>query len=122
MGRAQNIRKKWACCKPTDAAGIAWRQRLGSEVADGPFWHDRSVESLITAAMTNDSTPFLLLARRNVVQHKLIPELGDTSGSARDFLTQCILLPLHGYIPAQENDRNLHECWVTAGSEGLGSG
>lgn len=70
--------------------------------------------------MTNDSTTFRNLARREVVQHKLIPELGDTSGSARDSLTKCILHPLHGYIPAQENDRSPHEFWVTAGSEGQG--
>ena len=35
----------------------------------GHFWHDLSVETLITPAMTNDNTACRMMARWNVVQH-----------------------------------------------------
>jgi hypothetical protein len=44
-------------------------------VAGGHFWHDWSVETLITPAMTNVSIACRTMDRWNVVQHELIPEL-----------------------------------------------
>lgn len=50
---------------------------MRTEVAGGHFWHDRSVETEITPAMTNDSTKptvaYKFMDRWNVVQHELMP-------------------------------------------------
>jgi len=45
-------------------------------MAGGYFWHDWSVETLITLTMTKDSTACQTMDRWNVLQHELIPELG----------------------------------------------
>ena len=64
-----------ASCKTPGVTGFFWRKRPERELADGHFWHDWSVETLITPAMTNDSTTRRIMDRWNVVQHELIPEL-----------------------------------------------
>jgi hypothetical protein len=61
-------------------------------VAGGHFWHDWSDETLITPAMTNDSTACRTMDRWNVVQHELIPELEARWGAMTPKLERVIHL------------------------------
>jgi hypothetical protein len=67
---------------------------MRTEVAGGHFWHDRSVETEITPAMTNDSTKptvaYKFMDRWNVVQHELMPELEARWGAMTPKLERLI--------------------------------
>jgi hypothetical protein len=60
------------------------------QVAGGHYWHDWSVETLITPAMTNDSTACRIMDRWNVVQQELIPELESRWGTLTPKLERVI--------------------------------
>lgn len=53
---------------------------MGERVAGGHFWHDRRVATVITPAMTNDSTPALITARWHELQLPLSESIGEGQG------------------------------------------
>jgi len=67
---------------------------MKAEVAGGHFWHDRSVKTKITPAMTNDSidptVAYKFMDRWNVVQHELMPELEARWGAMTPKLERLI--------------------------------